>query len=145
MKTTEDLLNKYGKALVKKIQDNIDATGSTATGRTKESVQYAIEGNTLVVFSDRPYFKAIETGSKPSTKNPSPQMVESLTEWAQAKSVQAPPQAIAKSILKHGSKLWQKGGRKDIYSNAWDEVKEEFYQDLKTLEVDKGRVHIHGS
>lgn len=145
MKSIEELLDKYGKAIVKKIQDNLDASGENATGKTKQSVKYSVDKNELVVFSDRPYFKSVETGSRPSNKKPSPEMVESLTEWAQAKPADISPQGAAVNILKYGSKLWQQGGRKDIFSNVWEEVKKDFFEDLKSLEVDKGRIKIHGA
>lgn len=113
----KDILELHGERMVKGIRDNLASTGTNASGKTSDSVRFDVNGNTLTVVGGRAYFPTVETGSKPSTKNPSPEMIQSLTEWAQAKNVNKPVWGVAKKILKEGSELWRKGGRKDIYSN----------------------------
>jgi hypothetical protein len=128
------ILNKEGEILVKRIGDNIVSAGKEVSGATRSSVSWDVSeqsGNpVLEVYATRPYFRAIETGSKPSTKNPSPEMVMSLKEWAQARNIPAPPFAIAKTILKDGSKLWQEGGRTDIYTDEIEKFTEELTQKI---------------
>ena len=121
----DQILDKAGKFAVDRIKQNLVSSGEQTTGKTADSLRYEVAGKedsvTLTIYG-RPFFKATETGTKPSEKAPSPEMVESLTEWAQKKGVEAKPYAIAKSILKKGSRLYRKGGRKDIYSNVKEQI-----------------------
>lgn len=138
MFTIDQILDRAGARAVEQIKVNLIASGENTTGKTADSLRWEVKGTgdkvSLVIYG-REFFKATETGSKPSEKNPSPEMVESLTEWAQAKGVDAKPYAIAKTILKKGSKLWRQGGRKDIYSNVGpvivEEIKEEVAKNFK--------------
>lgn len=127
-----DILENRGKEYVRRIQQNLSSTGTDASGETSRSVGYRVysQGTNFVleVFGGRPFFPTVETGSKPSKKNPSPAMVESLKQWKAIRGLEASPWAIAKSILKNGSKLWQKGGRKDIYSNVREDASRELRQ-----------------
>ncbi len=130
-----DILSKRGAEAVAKIRDNLSLTGTNATMKTSNSVSHRVTfvgGNIILeVVGARPFFPTVETGSKPSTKNPSPAMIESLTEWAQVRG--KPKEAawgIAKTILRDGSQLWQKGGRKDIYTNVREEIIERITRDI---------------
>jgi hypothetical protein len=120
--TIEELLDRAGADYVKQIRDNLASTGTDATGETSRSVGYRVvqSGNRirLEVYGSRPYFPTVETGSKPSTKNPSPEMVRKISKWKEIRGILRNPFAISKGILKFGSRLWQKGGRKDIYTNV---------------------------
>lgn len=118
----EEILDDAGQRYVKEIRDNLASTGTDATGETSRSVGYEVyqEGSKVIleVYGGRPYFATVETGSRPSKKNPSPKMVESIKTWAGVRGILASAYAIAKNILKYGSKLWQRGGRRNIYSNV---------------------------
>jgi hypothetical protein len=126
----EEILNKHGSKIVADIRANLVSSGENTTGKTAESVTYRVESTigktTLTVVGGRKFFPTVETGSKPSTKKPSPEMIESLKEWVEKKGIEVSPWGAAVNILKHGSKLWQLGGRKDIYTN----VKEQAVQPL---------------
>lgn len=131
----EDILTKRGQEAVAAIRENLASTGTNATLKTSNSVSSSVQqvGSRIVltVVGARPFFPTVETGSKPSTKNPSPAMIESLTEWAQVRG--KPKEAawgIAKTILRDGSQLWQKGGRKDIYTNVREEIIERITRDI---------------
>ena len=125
----EEILDDAGQRYVKDIQANLASSGTDATGETSRSVGYEVrtEGSKLVleVYGGRPYFPTVETGSKPSKKKPSPKMIDKIKTWADVRGILASPWAIAKSILKFGSKLWQRGGRRDIYSNV---AEKSFYE-----------------
>lgn len=118
-----DILAKYGTSTVKRIQDNMQATGSNATGKTSQSVRFQVEtSNTkqaLKIFG-RAYFFSVETGRKatPQYDKPSEDFVKSIQEWMQAKGMPGTAYAIAKSIHKKGTRLFQTGGREDIISNV---------------------------
>lgn len=142
--TIEDVLDDAGNAYVEQIRANLSATGTDATGETSRSVGYRIvqQGGKirLEVYGGRPFFPTVETGSKPSKKNPSPEMVRKIDRWRDVRGILKNPFAIAKSILKYGSRLWQKGGRKDIYSN----VRERAFAELpdKLLKVTKENIKV---
>jgi hypothetical protein len=122
MNEIEDILDDAGRRYVDEIRKNLASSGTDATGETSKSVGYQVytQGNRLVleVYGGRPYFPTVETGSKPSKKKPGRKMIEKIKTWADVRGILASPWAIAKNILKFGSKLWQKGGRRDIYSNV---------------------------
>ena len=142
--TIEELLEDAGKEYVDQIRANLAATGTDATGETSRSVGYRVvsQGNKirLEVYGSRPYFPTVETGSKPSTKNPSPEMVRKIDKWKDVRGILKHPYAIAKSILKFGSRLWQRGGRKDIYTN----VRERAFMELpkKLAKVTKENIKV---
>lgn len=118
----EDILNEAGREYVDEIRKNLSTSGTDATGETSKSVGYEVytRGNKIVleVYGGRPYFPTVETGSKPSKKKPGTKMVDKISKWATVRGILASPWAIATNILKFGSKLWQRGGRRDIYSNV---------------------------
>lgn len=117
-----DLLREEAEGYVREIRENLASTGTDATGETSRSISWEVsrKGDTYVleVFGGRPFFPTVETGSKPSKKNPSPKMIEKIKTWKDVRGILASPWAIAKNILKYGSKLWQRGGRTDIYTSV---------------------------
>lgn len=129
MNEINDILDEAGRRYVDEIRANLASTGTDATGETSASVGYEVrqEGSKIVleVYGGRPYFPTVETGSKPSKKKPSPDMIEKIKTWAGVRGILASPWGIAKNILKFGSKLWQKGGRRNIYSNV---AEKSFYE-----------------
>lgn len=118
----EESLEEAGKRYVQRIRENLASTGTDASGETSRSVGYRVyeEGNktVLVVTGGRPFFPTVETGSKKSDKNPHPDMIDKIKKWMPYRGLQGSPWGIAKNILRFGSKLWQRGGRKDIYSDV---------------------------
>lgn len=132
MESISEILTRRGQEAVKRIQDNIPS----ASGKTKESVRYEVsEGSgkvTLTIIGGRPFFPALETGSKPSDKNPHPDMVTSLKEWMEIRGIQGSAYGMARGILKRGSRLWRDGGRRDIYTNVKNDILELIAQDMRT-------------
>lgn len=122
MSDLEQILDDAGRRYVDEIRNNLASSGTDATGETSRSVGYQVYMNggklTLEVYGGRPYFPTVETGSKPSKKKPGRKMIEKIEKWAGVRGILASPWAIATNILKFGSKLWQRGGRRDIYSNV---------------------------
>lgn len=132
----EEILSKNGDDAVEAIKANLASSGTNATMKTSNSVSRTVtqvgSKTVLTVVGARPFFPTVETGSRPSTKNPSPDMIQSLTEWAQVRNV--PKEAVwgvAKTILKDGSKLWQNGGRTDIYTIVREPLVEAVKADIK--------------
>lgn len=118
------ILNQYGSSTVDQIKQNLSSTGTSATGKTAQSLRYEVtnEGTkaTLKVIG-KPYFMVVETGRKPTPQytKPSEDFVQSIKQWIQAKGGDTShAYAIAKSIHKDGTKLFRDGGRQDIVSNV---------------------------
>lgn len=120
------ILSKEGDSIVKEIQQNLASTGTNATSKTSRSLRYEVrKDNNKYIFQiiGRPFFLTVETGRKATPdKKPSKGMVDNIKEWLRAKGKpQGLAWAVAMSIQKHGTKLHQQGGRKDIVSNVINE------------------------
>lgn len=118
------IMDKYGKSIVDSIRNNLASTGTNATGKTSKSLRFQskFEGSkvTLSIYG-KPYLAVVETGRKatPQYTKPSTAFVASIKEWLEAKGKDgSSAYGIAKSIHMHGTKLHQKGGRRDIISNV---------------------------
>lgn len=120
------LLNSEGNSMVTQVRANMQSTSTNATNRTQQSLQsnVTIDGQTIrLQITGKKYFMVVETGRKPTPdKKPSKDMVTAIYEWMQVVGLEGEAYGIAMGIQKHGSKLWQKGGRKDIVSNVIDET-----------------------
>lgn len=117
------ILSQAGADIVSKIRQNLAATGTNATGSTSKSLRFQVTTNGTIAnlrIIGRPYFMAVETGIKPYPQydKPSREFVKAIREWLAAKSgEQGAAYAIARSIHKKGTKLWQRGGRTDVVTN----------------------------
>lgn len=130
------ILNQYGASTVQQIRGNIQATGTTATGKTARSLRYEVtqQGQkfSFKVFG-RPFVYSVETGRKstPQYEKPSIQFVSAIREWARAKGVEeGAAYAIAKSIHQKGTGLFRKGGRQDIITPVVESLPETITKDL---------------
>lgn len=116
-----DELEKLKLAII----NNMRQADAVATGKTIASlvVETNPMGGTLY---GRKFFGALETGRRPSTATTAsnPPLYVRIMEWMQARNIQGQTEretksiafAIAKSINKHGTQLYQSGGRNTIYS-----------------------------
>lgn len=108
------------------ISNSIDTHGMRASGRTQASMFIKQEGNTIGLYSDRPFFQSLETGSSRWTGKTGiscsfKEFKEIIRQWASDKGLSVAKDdkaisAIAMSIIKHGTKTYRQGGRSDIYS-----------------------------
>jgi len=132
------ILEAYAQIGVTKIKQSLEQV--RATGKTINSVKAEVtEKNDVsrLVIKARPFTSAIETGVSPTSKGVSPEMIESLTEYARARGMEKPESAawaIAKTIQKEGDKTYKRGGR-DVYSSEVirlaDEIKKAILKDYK--------------
>lgn len=113
------VLNVYASICEQVLKEALDKT--SATHKTVNSVASEVtEDNdkvSLKLFA-RKYVSLLETGRKPTSKNPSPEMIDFLTDYARARGMDKPESAawaIAKTINKEGDKTYRSGGR-DVYS-----------------------------
>lgn len=107
------------------IINNMRQADAVATGRTIASL--AVETNpTGGTLYGRKFFGALETGRRPTTASTAsnPPLYARIMEWMSARHIVGQTEretksiafAIAKSINKHGTRLYQQGGRNTIYS-----------------------------
>lgn len=95
-----------------------------ATGKTQASAYYKIAGtptDTSLEIIARGYVQVLETGSQPSKKKPSPEMIAELKPWAKARGI--PDEAvygIAIKLLRDGQRV-----NRNVYSQQMDKFAEE--------------------
>lgn len=127
------ILDIYGSIGEQLLKDAIDKV--SATHRTVQSIRHEVTSSDTwdrLQFIGRKYIQALETGIKPSGKNPSPDMIEFLTEYAQARGMEDPKSAawaIAKTILNKGDRTFRIGGR-DVYSAELNKFVEELKAEI---------------
>lgn len=139
--------------MIDRISNNLDSTGTTASGSTKRSLRVELTDFGAIVFS-RKYFKGVEigrgSGGVPKGFN------QTIKEWilnkgiqvkqidykripsnkwkpkysVQERSLNMASGAISHSIKKNGTQLFLSGGRADIYSN----------EIIKTIEIIKKKL-----
>ncbi len=115
MATLSDILKQQADKGVQVFRDAIRKV--RASGRTDESARAEVSGTGFKIFS-REFTDLLESGRRPTKKGPSPEMIERLTEYAQARGMDKPESAawgIAKKINKEGDRTFRKGGR-DVYT-----------------------------
>ena len=151
MKTPNELVLDCLERVRVRIWQNIDTTGTKASGRTQESmwIESTPTGGRLW---GRPYFQSVETG-RPAGRVPF-NFVAIIKQWiidkgisvkqvayktsrqhkysVQERSLNMAAGAIAHSIETTGTQLFKSGGRHDIYS---DVIAEEVAQLRKDLAV----------
>lgn len=119
------ILSQFGTSTIEKIKQNLAASGTNASGKTANSLRMEVTTDgfkqILKIFG-RPFFMTVETGRKATPDyKPSLSFVATIQAWMTAKGVPGSAYAIAQSIHKKGTKLWQSGGRTDIVSNVVNE------------------------
>lgn len=122
--TIEELLSQEGGAAITKIQSNITSSGQNASGRTSNSLKSTVsesDGITRLVIDAARHFTVLETGRKPGKMPP----VGAIQQWIVDKPLderKGLAWAISKVIARDGTKLFQEGGRKDIFSNVLNDT-----------------------
>lgn len=113
------------KILTKEATSTVEAIRQQtprATGKTAQSLRFEVkeDGSKFILrILAKPFFLVVETGRKPTPNyKPSQTFVAAIREWMNAKGKTGSAYAIAQSIHKKGTKLWQAGGRQDVVSNV---------------------------
>ena len=121
-----EVLEQWASNVVVKIKSNLDSTGTTASGRTKESIEYTVDNGTLVI-TGRPYFRSVEEGRGPGGIPYG--FTDIIRQWMKDKNIESKfgetesqkrsaAYMIGQFIKNNGSSLYRKGGRDDIYSSV---------------------------
>lgn len=127
------ILSSSGQGIVSDIRKNLASTNSNATGKTSQSIQYAVTESgtktTLLVYG-RPFVWGVETGRGPRKSSSNQNMMQNIREWMDVRNIgtdlsEARRESLARYITykinKEGSQLYKSGGRKDIISNVIDD------------------------
>lgn len=107
---------------------NMDAAGQRVTGRTAQSLRVEKVNDNEVRLVARPFFSALETGSRPWSGRTGNTMSAAdfrdiIEQWATRKGIVPPDMTpksfafvVARKIMRSGSKLYRTGGRTDIFT-----------------------------
>jgi len=142
------------KAAISKIQDNLESTGTNASGRTSQSLRLESSDYGFIIYG-RKAFATVETGrmaggipkgfndiikqwikDKGISVTQIPYKRKESQNWrpkysVNERSLNIAAGAISFNIKKNGTALFRKGGRKDIFSNAFSEALPEIKKDIQ--------------
>lgn len=125
MQSNRSIVNEELTSLRERIAANIIGQGSNATGKTIRSLAvevYGTDATPVGILYGRPYFGALETGSRPwqnaeRFRRFVPRVfAEQIQEWIDAKHLDLNAYAVAHNIIFRGTSLYREGGRNTIYS-----------------------------
>lgn len=125
----DEMLSEWAENVIVRIQENLDSTGTTASGKTKESLEYELT-DTGVRILGRQYFQGVELG-RPAGKVPY-RFQDIIRQWMKDKGIESQfgekewqkrnaAYLIAQKIKESGTQLYRQGGRSDIFSNVINE------------------------
>ena len=134
-----EILLKWGEQVADKIKRNLDDTGTTASGKTKNSIEVVVVDGDLQIIG-RQYFRSVEEG-RTAGKIPY-KFNEIIRKWMDDKNIadnfgtkeyqkRNAAWIIAQKIKDSGTKLYRDGGREDIYT---DVINEELPKLFKQIE-----------
>lgn len=125
------------------IKDNSTRAGQVATGKTLRSLEYTLQRQGTAYLArilGRPYFGTLETGRGPYSggKSDSRAFTLRLVEWMKARNFQCRNEDeymrmanyLRWKINKFGTRLYQRGGRKDIFTPAVADLTEFIKKEL---------------
>ncbi len=119
----EQVLERNLIDLKARIIENHVRAGQVASGRTRDSLTVTIEssgGAYIGTLWGRSFFGALETGNKPWQRKPKrvPHWFHDIIEqWIDDKGLDLNAWAVSYNIIHSGTRLYQSGGRDDIFSN----------------------------
>lgn len=132
----DEILTDWCTNVIKRIRENLDSTGTTASGKTKESLDFELTDYGVIITA-RPFAKGVETG-RPAGKIPY-NMTDIISKWIVDKGLESHfhiethsqlrsvAYLIGQKIKREGTELYRNGGRDDIFTNVVDEEVENLY------------------
>ena len=132
------VLSEWGAKVAAAIKSNLDTTGTTASGRTRDSVEVVVENGELFILG-RPYFRGVEEG-RGAGKIPY-NFTDILHQWMKDKGIAGnfgdteskqrnAAFVIGQFIKNHGTKLYRDGGRTDIYTQTIEDSLPDLFNDI---------------
>ena len=133
-----EILLKWGEQVANQIKRNLDDTGTTASGKTKNSVEVVVVDGDLQIIG-RQYFRSVEEG-RPAGKIPY-KFNEIIRKWMDDKNIadnfgtkeyqkRNAAWIIAQKIKNSGTKLYRDGGRTDIYTDVINEELPKLFNEI---------------
>ena len=133
-----EILGNWAENVINQIKSNLDSTGTTASGKTKESLEYTVENGELYIYG-RQFFEGVEQG-RPAGRIPY-NMTDIIRQWMKDKGIEgqfgetesqkrSAAYLIGQFIKKNGTRLYRNGGREDIYTNVIDEELPELWEQI---------------
>lgn len=122
------ILDDWAADVVTAIRVNLEETGTNASGRTSESLEYTITDDNHIIITGRPYFRSVEEG-RPAGKVPY-NFTDIISQWIDDKGIashfgitnekekRSVAYLIGRKIKEEGTDLYNKGGREDVYTNV---------------------------
>lgn len=134
----DSVLSDWGNRVAERIKSNLDTTGTTASGRTKDSIEVVALDGELTIYGRR-FFEGVETG-RPAGKIPY-RFQDIIRQWMDDKGIadqfgqkewqkRNAAYLIAQKIKDSGTQLYRDGGREDIYTNVITEMLPELEEKL---------------
>ena len=142
------------QAAISKIQDNLESTGTNASGRTSQSLRLESSDYGFIIYG-RKAFATVETGrmaggipkgfndiikqwikDKGISVTQIPYKRKESQNWrpkysVNERSLNIAAGAISFNIKKNGTALFRKGGRKDIFSTVFNEAIPDIKKDIQ--------------
>lgn len=133
-----EILLKWGEQVADKIKRNLDDTGTTASGKTKNSIEVVVVDGDLQIIG-RQYFRSVEEG-RTAGKIPY-KFNEIIRQWMDDKKISEnfgtkeyqkrnAAWIIAQKIKNSGTKLYRDGGREDIYTDVINEELPKLFNEI---------------
>lgn len=133
-----EILLKWGEQVADKIKRNLDDTGTTASGKTKNSIEVVVVDGDLQIIG-RQYFRSVEEG-RTAGKIPY-KFNEIIRQWMDDKGIadnfgtkeyekRNAAWIIAQKIKNSGTKLYRDGGRTDIYTDVINEELPKLFNEI---------------
>jgi hypothetical protein len=86
LKLDIDLINEFGKKLVTDTGLSLDSNGSTASGKTKDSLWYKVTP-TSFKFYGRPFINTLEIGRRPTSSGGDGSLKRAIRQWIDDKGI----------------------------------------------------------
>ena len=145
-----EILDEKMKELAEAIRANHEAAGQVASGRMRDSLQSVVlhDNRIFIGFVEAlDYVEALERGNAPWDDIPTREandghyyayvpawFAEAIGQWMADKGISETKErnrwSVAWSIIHFGTRLYQDGGRSDIYSELVAQYSEEIADDI---------------
>jgi hypothetical protein len=86
LKLDIDLINSFGKKLLEDTKQSLDSNGSTASGKTKDSLWYEVTPNRFK-FWGRPFINTLEVGRRPTSAGGDGSLKRAIRQWIDDKGI----------------------------------------------------------
>lgn len=140
----DNVLAAWAENVISKIQENLESTGTNASGRTSDSLEYELTDTGLRILG-RQYFQSVEQG-RPGGKVPY-RFQDIIRQWMSDKGIseqfgekewqrRSAAYMIANFIKENGTSLYRSGGRDDIYTSVIDEELKKLEEQI-SIQVDE--------